>query len=127
MSRRSGILITGCLAITALMTTSVVANEHAVFYKFADWDRMKETVKRAYVAGAIDSMLIFGSDAASDHYQQCIQESNLSLAQITSGISALVVPRPDLQNAPVELAIVVYLRELCGPPPPDHGSKEEHF
>jgi hypothetical protein len=78
-------------------------------------------MKMAYVGGASDSMLEFATnkqeEVASTHYSDCLQNSHMSLHQLTVNIEAFARTRPELQGQVFQAALVDYLITLCGPPP----------
>jgi hypothetical protein len=91
-----------------------------VFISYAQWDRASDHERTMYIAGAIDSLLAFGTpdtQRTSLHYSQCIRNSQMNAEQISKNVRAFASTQPALQAQTVQGALGSYLAELCGLPP----------
>jgi hypothetical protein len=109
------LLIAGLLS--ALMTGQANAQ---VYYKYPEWDRLSDSARATYIAGAYDSLISIATPdtaSASRHYSKCVVSHQLTTEQLAKNVRAFVAKRPDLQKGPVQGGLINYLVELCGVPP----------
>jgi hypothetical protein len=107
--------------IAGLLSALTISQANAqVYYNYADWDRLNESDRAAYIAGAYDSLVsIATAETASSarHYSRCVVSRQLSNEQLAKNVRAFVATRPNLQKGPVQGGLINYLVELCGAPP----------
>jgi hypothetical protein len=112
-----------CLALSAAAGSTAIAQ--AQFYKFTQWELLPPPQQDAYVAGAIDTLLLHEGDPLekelNTRYSDCILRSQLTASQIRAAILDLSGKRPELRSGAVAAAVTVYLSDLC----PDLLSTEQ--
>jgi hypothetical protein len=110
-----------CAAVALSLLSSTAYSQKGVFYNYSQWDRMEEVNRVYYLTGVFDSLVIYAADErtrkASIHYYTCIRQANMDNGQLANNVQSYVRVHPDLQEGTVQLALVRYLAELCGPPP----------
>ena len=108
------------LVIAGLLSVLMIGRANAqVYYTYPEWDRLSEQARAMYIAGAYDSLVtIVSPDTASTarHYSKCVS-GRVPVEQLAKNVRTFVAARPDLQKKPVQVALINYLIELCGPPP----------
>jgi hypothetical protein len=109
------------LLIAGLFSALTINQANAqVYYNYPDWDRLSESARATYIAGAYDSLVsIATADTASAarHYSKCVTSRQLTNEQLAKNVRAFVTTRPHLQKGPVQGGLINYLVELCGAPP----------
>jgi len=109
------------LLIAGLFSALTIGQANAqVYYNYPDWERLNESDRATYIAGAYDSLVsIASADTASAarHYSKCVASRQLSNDQLAKNVRAFVATRPHLQKGPVQGGLINYLVELCGAPP----------
>jgi hypothetical protein len=109
------------LLIAGLLSALTINQVNAqVYYNYADWDRLNESDRAAYIAGAYDSLVSIASPetaSSARHYSRCVVSRQLSNEQLAKNVRAFVATRPNLQKGPVQGGLINYLVELCGAPP----------
>jgi hypothetical protein len=92
----------------------------SAWYSYAEWKRLPDELKQAYLAGAFDSLGSLanseGDMKAAKHYGDCITNGHVEIDELTSNIEIFAHGRSDLPGT-VQAAMVSYLIRLCGMPP----------
>jgi hypothetical protein len=92
----------------------------SAWYSYAEWERLPDELKQAYIAGAFDSLGSLanseGDMKAAKHYGDCITNGHVEIDELTNNIEIFAHGRSDLPGT-VQAAMVSYLIRLCGMPP----------
>jgi hypothetical protein len=108
------------LLIAGFLSALMIGGANAqVYYKYPEWDRLSDQARAVYIAGAYDSLVSIASPdtaSASRHYSRCVARNQLTSEQLAKNVRTFVTAHPDLQNKPVQAALINYLVELCGAP-----------
>ncbi len=92
----------------------------ANFLTYAEWLRMNPDKRAVYIAGAFDALITFAmSDeqrAVNAHYNNCIANSKMTVAQLAENVRQFAKGKPNLQDY-VETPLINYLYQFCGAPP----------
>src|SRR5262245_43356401 len=108
--------------IAGLLAAVMIGRAKAAVYDTfpdVDWDRLTHQAPTMYIAGAYDSLVsITSADTAaiSRHYSKCVS-GRIPIEQLAKNVRTFVAARPDLQKKPVQVGLINYLIEHCGPPP----------
>jgi phage host-nuclease inhibitor protein Gam len=107
--------------ILALCAGLLVAQPAAAnFLTYAEWARMKPDMRAIYIAGAFDALITFAMNdeqrAVNAHYNNCIAQSKMTVAQLAENVRKYAKGKPNLQDF-VETPLINYLYEFCGAPP----------
>jgi hypothetical protein len=109
------------LPIAVLLSALMIGQANAqVYYNYSQWDRLTDSARSTYIAGAYDSLISIATPdtaSASRHYSKCVVSRQLTTEQLAKNVRAFVATRPDLQKGPVQGGLINYLVELCGAPP----------
>ena len=109
------------------LATAVVAAVFSLaalpnFFTYAEWLRLPDDGRSAYIAGTFDALINHYDDDArrvvAQHYSRCVARSQLSSAQLSENLKRYVNVRPELQAGTVQTAHLKYLQDLCGPQAP---------
>jgi hypothetical protein len=108
-----------CIAAAIILLAFSEAS--AGFLTYAQWEALNPESRMLYIAGATDSIVNisgpFGEMRVAKHIQSCLSSSRLTASQLAENIRILASARPELQKGSVQLVLVQYLTQLCGPPP----------
>jgi hypothetical protein len=92
-----------------------------VWFPYSKWIEFPDEQKFAYVAGALDSMILLAPDddrrKASVFYSDCLSRSSMNLQRFTRNLEDFVRARPEFQGGSVPVPMARYLEKLCGMPP----------
>lgn len=109
------------LLIAGLLSALMIGQANAqVYYNYPEWDRLNDSARATYIAGAYDSLISIATPdtaSASRHYSKCVVSRQFTTEQLAKNVRAFVATRPDLQKGPVQGGLINYLVELCGAPP----------
>ena len=99
------------LMVFSLVLVAGTANAQvSVFFNYAQWDRLNENERTAYITGAFDTLVAVAADekaqALSIHFQSCVRRAQLSGNQLGANVRTYTQARPQLQSQPVQLALV---------------------
>lgn len=110
-----------CAAVLMIGSLVYGGSAMAMFYTYAQWDRLSPSDRAYYVAGAFDSLVSFSISPSEAkvglHYHSCVAKAQLNNNQLAENVRAFAASRPRLHGAAVQGALVQYLIELCGAPP----------
>jgi hypothetical protein len=99
------------LLIAGLLSALMISQANAqVYYNYPKWDRLNDSARAIYIAGAYDSLIsIATSDtaSASRHYSKCVVSRQLTTEQLAKNVRAFVATRPRLQNGPVQGGLLI--------------------
>lgn len=100
--------------------TTAQAGEY-FFRNYSEWERSRYAEKMAYLAGAFDTLVSVGVEQqgkAMQHYDKCMIDSRMDLAQFTDAVSAFGRAHPEAQGPiySVQGTMLQYLIRLCGLP-----------
>jgi len=106
--------------IAGLLSALMIGRANAqVYYTYPEWERLSDQARAMYIAGAYDSLVSIASAETAPiarHYSKCVS-GRVPVEQLAKNVRTFVAARPDLQKKPVQVALINYLIELCGPPP----------
>jgi hypothetical protein len=106
-----------CVVILMLVSSAQVH----LFFGYSDWERLPAEPRRMYLAGAMDSLLVYVSTdeqrKLSLHYSKCMFEARMSAGQLSDNVVAYAKTRPELQRDTAQAALINYLSALCGKVP----------
>jgi len=111
--------------IFLLVLNSGAANAQGVFYSYAEWARLSEDDRTAYVSGAMDmltSVAAPGQRGDAVHYNNCLARSKMTNGQLATNVKEFVKSNPTLQGGTATRALMAYLIGLCGLPPTQDGT-----
>ena len=104
----------------ALLVLGFAVPAQGNFYTYAQWEKMPEPERVAYLSGVIDLLTTYAFNAEAvmfaKHYRKCVNSSKMTKEQLANNVLAFAQTNPKAQVT-VQLAVVRYLRELCGSPP----------
>jgi hypothetical protein len=91
----------------------------ARYVSFAQFQKMPEGERSAYIAGAFDAYLAFSQayGSSAEHYLKCVQKLNLAPSLLSSNVLSFAVARPALHGQTVPGIMIQYLFQTCGTPP----------
>jgi hypothetical protein len=95
-----------------------IATAHAGFYTYSTWASLAPAARAAYIAGAYDSFVGFGTEKDMkriDHYNDCVARSQMNHFQLADNVLAYAKTRPEIQAHTVMRPLLAYLEALCGP------------
>jgi len=92
------------------------------YFTYAQWARLPDEGRAAYIAGTFDALVNQYDDdagrAVARHYSDCVARAQLSSAQMGDKLKTYVAARPELAAGTVQAALLKYLGDLCGAQPP---------
>ena len=104
-----------------LIAASPLANA-GQFYSYRQWVALDDPLRSVYIAGVFDSLLGIVRDRKdlpiTKHYDRCITRANMSNGDLADNVMAFVKTKPELQERSVSGALINYLIDFCGAPPP---------
>ena len=110
------------LICSFLIVISPAANA-GQYYSYRQWEKLDDTLRSVYIAGAFDSVLGIVRDRkdlpVTRHYDNCISRANMSNGDLADNLMAFVKTKPDLRERSVSGALINYLVAFCGAPPED--------
>jgi hypothetical protein len=93
-----------------------------IYYNYASWEGLPDGLRKAYIAGAIDSLASWADTASnkkmSEHILSCLKTTNITLTQLGDNLKTYTSVRPKLRPGSVQAALIDYLNALCGEPKP---------
>jgi hypothetical protein len=91
-----------------------------VYYTFAQWDKLPNEQRAAYVAGLADTLAVLATVEATkrfaQHYDQCIRRNNMTSLQLANAMRDFARPLREMQNETMQGVLINYLVEACGAP-----------
>jgi hypothetical protein len=92
----------------------------SVYYTFAQWDKLPNEQRAAYVAGLADTLAILATAESTKqfalHYNQCIRQNKTTPLQLANNMRDFARPLKEMQNETVQGVLVNYLVAACGAP-----------
>ena len=92
----------------------------AQFVNFSQWSNESASERTAYMAGAFDSLLVFGNDEedahASYHYQQCVLGGKMTSSELAENVLRFGKSHPSLRTGSVQAVLMKYLTKMCEVP-----------
>src|SRR5262245_12278163 len=90
------------------------------YFTYAEWLRLSDEGRAAYIAGTFDSLVNHYDDeagrAVANHYSECVTRAQLSSAQMGDKLRTYVNTRPELRTGTVQAALLKFLADLCVSP-----------
>jgi hypothetical protein len=102
--------------LVTLLWLAVVHPTSAQYFDYEQWEGLSPSGRSLYVAGAIDSMLLFTDGVSRAHYEYCILQSKLQKEEMSENILDFVKSKPQSQLRTPITAMIEYLVALCGQP-----------
>jgi len=104
-----------------LLSSSALSQGVNVFFSYPEWERMSDNQRSIYIAGAMDALMMYANNVAgrklTAHFYSCLTKASLNNLALANNVRAYTKQHPELQAGTVEIPLVHYLRDLCGPVP----------
>jgi hypothetical protein len=102
--------------LVTLLWLAVAHPTSAQYLDYQQWESLSPSRRSLYIAGAIDSMLLFTDGVSRAHYESCILQSKLQKEELTENILDFVRSKQQSQLRTAITAMIEYLVALCGQP-----------
>jgi hypothetical protein len=111
----------------ALILTSIMffREASAAYFTYAEWAALPAPSRALYIAGLFDGLTTIATDdwkTITRHYDTCMDKAKLTNDQLAENVLAYARSRPQFHATPVAGAMINYLIEVCGTPPPVCGA-----
>jgi hypothetical protein len=104
-----------------LLSSSALSQEPNVFFSYSEWERMSDSQRSIYIAGAMDALMMYAGNVdgpkLTAHFYSCLTKASLNNLQLANNVRAYTKQHAELQSGTVQIPLVHYLRALCGPVP----------
>jgi hypothetical protein len=112
------ILSFAMLIFTGLIAAEGAEQQRALFSTFAQWEAFSSAAQDAYIAGALDAMLM-GDDidpyekALNDRYSACLLRSRITPTQLRLTLLTRASKFPAMRSGAVLPFLQIILIEMC--------------
>jgi hypothetical protein len=102
----------------ALIANAAAEQPRAQFSTFAQWEGFSSAAQDAYIAGALDAMLMADDidpyeKALNDRYSDCLLRSRITPTQLRSTLLAMASKSPAMRSWTVLPFLKIVLIEMC--------------
>src|SRR5215475_138305 len=99
--------------VCALLVALSAAPAHSGVYTYSEWERLSDSRRAAYIAGAFDAYVgLFTRDPGEmqlkKHYGQCISGSRMTDQQLADNVLRFGRSHPEVQNESMMPALFGY-------------------
>jgi hypothetical protein len=113
-------------SVVASLASGTSARSQSVFLTYDQWEQLPTSLRQIYISGVFDTVstiTVAEGVISAQHYNNCIVQLRMNLAQIAEGTKKLVEVHSDLRQKPAPHTIMMYLISLCGLPMPNEGAR----